>query len=315
MGTASLAGRQSLCKRIVTRERSALLMVKMMKNDETFRELLWAYVDGELNEDQMAEVAKLIKVDTALADDVDQMRKMGQMLASMPREHASASLAAKIILASREQNSTKVRTIRFGWVKRFAAAAIVLLVAGVSIWIVANNMSDNQPVDNPPVATVKPVPLVVDLANFEGDPKDLYKKLGSLLGNNSLQPGYAAINNDGRFIVKIDVPVDDADTYTKLIQTQLGRGATVRKQTEKEARDLARGGVVTFVPTSLNDGSDKSKAYAEWLEKTTEDLEANNDNVEELRAPSSNNNSDPKQVKKVKPIFLTLPLLPRPKND
>jgi anti-sigma factor RsiW len=107
-----------------------------MESSESFDdELLSAYVDGELDEDQRAQVEERLRDDPRGKQLVDELRDLSATLQALPREQVGSDLRAGVMQqieakvispSSREDRGSGMR--RWAWAAMAIAATLLLSV-------------------------------------------------------------------------------------------------------------------------------------------------------------------------------------------
>ena len=104
----------------------------MSARNSKSHEQLSAYLDGELSEADAAAVARALQADPQLAGELDRLRAVRRLVASLPRESAPAGLASRVLAQARPAG----RAPRAARLARLAAAAVVLVAVGLGITMV-----------------------------------------------------------------------------------------------------------------------------------------------------------------------------------
>jgi uncharacterized membrane protein len=150
----------------------------MNKPDPNIDELLNSFIDGELTENQQADVARLVACNPQVEQRLQQFQKTKMLISSLPRDKAprdmvervKALLAIDAKLAEQRRYREKRIGMRQLLARRvLAAAAMIALVAvlgAVVYTILAPENIPEQPTAT--VAVVEPGPTAASLAKLSG---------------------------------------------------------------------------------------------------------------------------------------------------
>jgi hypothetical protein len=114
-------------------------------NDELLSaELLSAYVDGELNGEQLAQVEQRLRTDSAAQQLVDELRSLSTTLQAMPRESVGENLS-KSVLQRVERTKLPEKASATGGARRWGWAAMALAAALLLMFVQPEADRDEQP--------------------------------------------------------------------------------------------------------------------------------------------------------------------------
>ncbi|MBI5723616.1 MAG: hypothetical protein HZA50_06640 [Planctomycetes bacterium] len=114
-----------------------------MDTQQTIRQQLSAWLDGELEPQETSRLQELLKTDPQVASELEGLRKVRQLVAGLPHVKAPQGLSQRIMAQARAAQSirrvqpVRARTISLVW-GRLAAAAAVVVTVGVGIGVGLN---------------------------------------------------------------------------------------------------------------------------------------------------------------------------------
>lgn len=116
----------------------------MMDEKETIRQMLSAYLDGELSQPDAQRVEQAVLADPALTADLAALRATRELVHQLPREHAPEDFVSRVLAGAERRRLTDAgseivqRRPPFRWVRHLAAAAVFLIAAGIGTVIVVS---------------------------------------------------------------------------------------------------------------------------------------------------------------------------------
>ncbi len=120
-----------------------------MDDNDTIREQLSAYMDGELSEQEAQRVERATEADPALAEELASLRATRRVLHDLPRERAGEDFVRCVLeRAERERLTQAGESERAGWwtgrVEKLAGVAAVLVAGALMIGLIVGlwNMQD-----------------------------------------------------------------------------------------------------------------------------------------------------------------------------
>ena len=113
----------------------------MSSRKDNLRELLSAYLDGQVTEDEAREVEAALQRDPDLAAGLAALRGVRDLLGRLPKASAPAGLAERVLaqvererlLSGPDEHAGPPAS---GWPGRLAAAAVILIAVGVGMFVV-----------------------------------------------------------------------------------------------------------------------------------------------------------------------------------
>jgi len=147
-----------------------------MNRRATFHEQLSAYMDGELSESDARRLEQAIQDDAELAKELGQLRATRELVRNLPRRRAPEDFAAGVLERAARQRllgsaSVQMQSRPLQWGRYLAAAAVLLIAAGIGAVIVATlwspSFEDRIAATGPGGPTDR---LAMDLAEAPADP-------------------------------------------------------------------------------------------------------------------------------------------------
>jgi len=112
-----------------------------MSEQERFRRQLSAYLDGELGQADAKRLEKALEADEELAAELEALRRLREMLRTLPRERAPSDFVTRVMeqaekahLVGRPAERTSPGALR--WVRYLATAAVLLVALAVGTVVV-----------------------------------------------------------------------------------------------------------------------------------------------------------------------------------
>jgi len=123
-----------------------------MNERQDIREQLSAYLDGELAEEAVRQVEAALARDASLRTELEQLRSARRLLHALPRHHVPARFASRVLAQAERRRRMgafggRYRIVR--WVTVGATAAVVLIAAGVMLYLTARPSGEGVPGGGP----------------------------------------------------------------------------------------------------------------------------------------------------------------------
>jgi len=122
----------------------------MSKDRDNIRELLSAYIDGETTQDQSRSIEQAVATDPELAMELHELKAAKRLLMGLPRERAPRGFVRKVMVRAERKHllgdhhaGGSFKAAR--WIT-MAAAAVVLLSAGLGIIVVSTFNTQPEPI-------------------------------------------------------------------------------------------------------------------------------------------------------------------------
>lgn len=134
-------------------------------------EMLAAYLDGKLDDDDAREVASRLADDDALRQRVNRLAQAWALLDELPRSQLDESFTRSTIemvavAAEADVQRDVTRRVRWQWVAGMGAACALAVATGVGFWIT------NRMLPDPNRQLVEDLPIIEEM--------DLYQQIGSV---------------------------------------------------------------------------------------------------------------------------------------
>ena len=104
-----------------------------MNEKEKIGQMLSAYIDGELSDEQTRAMEELLQRQPELAKELRSLQKVRQLIRDLPRAAAPDDLAQKVL--AQVARRPHVRLVSIRRFRQLAAAAGILLVIGIGVII------------------------------------------------------------------------------------------------------------------------------------------------------------------------------------
>ncbi|HUU21797.1 MAG TPA: hypothetical protein VM389_04595 [Phycisphaerae bacterium] len=122
----------------------------MSSQRDKLREQLSAYLDGELSGARAAEVAQAVEADAELAAELASLRKVRDLVGSLPRESAPDDLAERVLDRVErgrllERNVEETGRAGRPWVGWLATAAVAVIAVGAGVFLAVKLSSPTFP--------------------------------------------------------------------------------------------------------------------------------------------------------------------------
>lgn len=133
------------------------------------RELLNAYIDGELSAEEALHVSGWLDDNPGALREVEHLRHIGDLLESYEDEPVPADFAAGVISGvgiGRKQRAGKV--LSMAWYRRpLATAAAVMIAVGATVFVMQNANEDGSIAPTTTIATTDVVSVLKDVPDDE----------------------------------------------------------------------------------------------------------------------------------------------------
>jgi hypothetical protein len=131
----------------------------MANKRDNMLEQLSAYLDGELTAEDVLAVESALAGDAALAEELEAMRQMREMLGSIPEEDAPPYLSDRILARMNRnvKDRFSARPLRSARWITYAAAAVVLITVGISYIALVQSHQDGGEIGGLAVRGLEPV--------------------------------------------------------------------------------------------------------------------------------------------------------------
>ena len=156
------------------------------------RELLNAYIDGELNTEEALHVSSWLDDNPGALREVEHLRHLGDLLETYEDEPVPPDFAANVI-AGVGSKRREGRVLQMAWWRRpIASAAAVLLAVGATVFVMKSAGEDGALV---PTGTTDVVSVLKDVPADELDDLLLNADVLLSVGDAALEEDYDADEN------------------------------------------------------------------------------------------------------------------------
>ena len=234
----------------------------MTDNASHLREQLSAYLDGELTPAEVEAIEAVLAADAELAAELERIRRTRQLVRGLPRAAAPDDLADRVLAQAERQRLVAGRptapraAASMRWLRYAAAAAVLLVAAGVGFVIVLTWQATRNAGDLATAPQTRPAVDEYGLATEDGDGRRADKDGG--WGGRELAKG----GDTGGARMRRREPAGKASGSTPVVAERTSPGAPVpatpspvRDAKQAEWSEVAPGGPEYALALSLGNAT------------------------------------------------------------